>query len=76
MRRREFIALAGASVALPVAALAQEPGRTYRVGGLSPSGRDSPAALAMLNELPRFGFDMSAIGGKADVAGYGRERRS
>jgi hypothetical protein len=31
MRRREFIALMGASVALPFAALAQEPGRVYRL---------------------------------------------
>jgi putative tryptophan/tyrosine transport system substrate-binding protein len=34
MRRREFVALAGASVAVPFAAMAQEPGRTYRLGCL------------------------------------------
>jgi putative ABC transport system substrate-binding protein len=34
MRRREFIALMGASVAWPFASMAQEPGRTYRLGAL------------------------------------------
>jgi putative tryptophan/tyrosine transport system substrate-binding protein len=58
MRRREFIALVGASVAWPFATLAQEPGRTYRVGGLSSSSgpRDSPNIVAMFDELRRFGF--------------------
>ena len=33
MRRREFIALMGVSVTCPFAALAQQAGRTYRLGG-------------------------------------------
>jgi putative ABC transport system substrate-binding protein len=56
MRRREFIALMGASVAWSFAALAQEPGRTYRVGGLSSGPRNSPVHVAMFDELRRSGF--------------------
>ena len=56
MRRREFIVLMGASVALPFAAMAQQAGRTYRVGGLSSGPRNSPNSVAMLDELRRFGF--------------------
>ena len=56
MRRREFIALMGASVAWPFAAMAQQPGRTYRLGGLSSSPRNPPAFVAMFDELRRFGF--------------------
>jgi putative ABC transport system substrate-binding protein len=56
MRRREFVALIGASVAWPFAALAQEPGRTYRVGGVSSSPRDAPHFVAMFDELRRAGF--------------------
>jgi putative tryptophan/tyrosine transport system substrate-binding protein len=55
MRRRGFIALMSASIAWPFAAMAQEPGRTYRLGFLSASPRN-PIASAMFDELRRFGF--------------------
>ena len=57
MRRREFIALIGASVASPLAAMAQEAGRTYRLGCLwaVPRG-DDPAYKAFFDELRRRGF--------------------
>ena len=56
MRRREFIALMGASVAWPFAAMAQQAGRTYRLGGLSSSPRNAPPFVAMFDELRRLGF--------------------
>jgi putative ABC transport system substrate-binding protein len=56
MRRREFIALAVASVTWPFAALAQEPGRTYRLGALLTTPRDTPTTKAFFGELRRLGF--------------------
>src|SRR6516162_10369573 len=54
MRRREFIALMGASVAWPFATLGQESGRTYRLGCLLSSPREN--YMAFFDELRRHGF--------------------
>ena len=56
MRRREFIALMGATVTWPFAAMAQETGRTYRLGLLQPVPSDTPPLIAFLDELRSFGF--------------------
>jgi putative ABC transport system substrate-binding protein len=41
----------GASVTWPFAAMAQQAGRTYRLGCLLPSTRDSPVAVAFFEDL-------------------------
>src|SRR5438128_619927 len=56
VRRREFFTLLGGAVAQPLAVRAQEAGRTYRVGFLIPSGRETPAVVAILDELRLAGF--------------------
>jgi ABC-type uncharacterized transport system substrate-binding protein len=54
MTRREFIALVGASVTWPLASMAQEPGRTYRLGCFAPFPRE--AIPFLFDELRRRGF--------------------
>ena len=57
MRRRDFITvIASAAAAWPLDLRAQEPGRTYRLGGLTPSPRDAPHYVALFDELRRLGF--------------------
>jgi putative ABC transport system substrate-binding protein len=57
MRRREFFALlSGVAAAWPLAAHAQERGRTYRIGALNPVPRKSPAWTVLFDELGRSGF--------------------
>jgi ABC-type uncharacterized transport system substrate-binding protein len=59
MRRREFIGVLAGAAALPVAARAQTPGRTYRIGfltGVSRSTPDDEFVVALLDELRLAGF--------------------
>jgi putative tryptophan/tyrosine transport system substrate-binding protein len=56
MRRREFIGLLGASLLEPIAAKAQQVGRTYRLGVLLPHPREVPINVAFVEEFRRHGF--------------------
>ena len=57
MKRREFITLlGGAAVAWPLAARAQEAGRTYRLGFMVPLSPDAPGIVAFFDELRFAGF--------------------
>jgi putative ABC transport system substrate-binding protein len=72
VRRREFITLlCGAAAAWPLAARAQEPGRTYRLGFLVPVPRETAAVAAFFNELRLNGFiegqNLTVVPGGFDV---------
>ena len=56
VNRREFIMLTGASVAWPFAAMAQEPGRTYRLGVLFAAPRSDDASSAFFEGVRPQGF--------------------
>jgi putative tryptophan/tyrosine transport system substrate-binding protein len=56
IRRRQFIRLLGGAVTWPLAARAQQPGRTYRLGFFLPAARDGPAMTAFFDELRVHGF--------------------
>jgi putative tryptophan/tyrosine transport system substrate-binding protein len=56
MRRRQFISLLGTTLLAPIAAGAQQIGRTYRLGVLLPLTQHAPINVAFLDELRRGGF--------------------
>lgn len=71
MRRRDFITLiGGVATAWPLAARAQEPGRTYRLGDLHLSPRNASYNVALFDAVKPDGF----IDGKnlvVDDRGFG-----
>jgi putative tryptophan/tyrosine transport system substrate-binding protein len=70
LRRRELIMLLGGAAAWPLDVFAQEPGRTYRLGGLHQSPSDAPHQVALRDELRRTGF-IEGQNLNVDWRGYG-----
>ena len=56
MRRRDLIVLVGFGVAWPLAARAQEPGRTYRLGSLFRAPRSDPNVGSFFEGIRQYGF--------------------
>src|SRR5258707_3784067 len=54
--RRRILGQAGALAFVPLPALAQEAGRTYRIGVLTPSSRTQPNYDGLFDELRMLGF--------------------
>ena len=70
MRRRDFIIAGGATVAWPLLARAQQPGRVYRLGSLHTSQRTAPYHLAFYETLREQGF-IEGQNLSVDEGGYG-----
>ena len=70
MRRREFIRAISGAALFPLAARAQEPGRTYRLGSLQLAPRTAPWHVALYDALRRQGF-VEGQNLVADPNGYG-----
>jgi len=64
------ISLVVGILARPLAARAQEPGRTYRLGALFAGPRDAPQHVALVDELRRVGFVLGR-NLSIDARGYG-----
>ena len=64
------ISLVVGILARPLAARAQEPGRTYRLGALFASPHDAPHHVALVDELRRVGFVLGQ-NLSIDARGYG-----
>ena len=59
MKRRDFIALAGTAVIAPRVAIAQTPGKVYRLALVSPGGllpESDPFAKILLGGLVKLGY--------------------
>jgi ABC transporter substrate binding protein len=54
IKRRAFISLLGGAAVWPLAARAQESGRTYRLGFLSQVGRNTPGIVAFFDQALNF----------------------
>jgi len=52
MNRRTFIMAAAGLLVAPLAAEAQQAGKVYRIGILSPAGRPRPSAPGTANRVP------------------------
>src|SRR5689334_401582 len=58
MRRRDFIAVLSAAVALPMTAWAQQPGRSFRIAYLALlPGEDTSLAKPFLQRLQQLGYE-------------------